>query len=266
MTPPYKLDGHRKCIVCGSEQELNLDSPAGLWLLDLPCPCCQTSGSFMWPEYQIHSEGPALWTPPVKSSLGVYTFNWDTSMLGVSPWGGVTTSHQLTTAKPQKRPKLRKSKHAGLIIGFRYWDVSAFTLGPLGVTMNPWTRGPNEARCYYGHGHKVPNKNCECGLYLRAEPTPADAGDHSILGACLAWGRILMHGTAGARVQHARPILLAYDPAWTKAKQGVVKGLAQDYDCRTVPVSYPDVERGVCDELLQAAREYGKLMGEMETT
>ena len=189
-----------------------------------------------------------------------------------------------------KKRELPKTAHTGLLVGFRYWLATNYKLAPI-IAWQPWESGVNTAKC---NAHTLmlkahmlsittanttntptaddhtPDANCTCGIHLRAVPDPIDlshAGvnkDTAILGACLAWGRILMHGTAGARVQHARPILLAYDPSWTKAKQGVVKGLAQDYDCRTMPVSYPDVERGVCDELLQAAREYGKLMGEME--
>jgi hypothetical protein len=174
------------------------------------------------------------------------------------------------TGPPRDLPK---SDQQGLLIGFRYWTIREWKLGPIASSFATysWMRGPNTATCLRHTDHIAPASNCHCGFNLRAEPSAltsdlnAQTASDVILGACLAWGRILMHGTAGARVQHARPILLAYDPTWTKAKQGVVKGLAQDYDCRTVPVSYPDVERGVCDELLQAAREYGKLMGEMET-
>jgi hypothetical protein len=199
-----------------------------------------------------------------------------------------SAAYLLSPEKPKRKKKIPKSTHNGLLVGFRYWRINDYQLAAINLG-HIWKPGEHTAECratdrlisglYFTMlgtkdttnepDHQVPNPDCTCGIHLRSVPDPVDLShshvskDDAILGACLAWGRILMHGTAGARVQHARPILLAYDPTWTKAKQGVVKGLAQDYDCRTVPVSYPDVERGVCDELLQAAREYGKLMGEM---
>jgi hypothetical protein len=183
-----------------------------------------------------------------------------------------SAAYLLSPEKPKRKKKIPKSTHNGLLVGFRYWRINDYQLAAINLG-HIWKPGEHTAECratdrlisglYFTMlgtkdttnepDHQVPNPDCTCGIHLRSVPDPVDLShshvskDDAILGACLAWG----------------PILLAYDPTWTKAKQGVVKGLAQDYDCRTVPVSYPDVERGVCDELLQAAREYGKLMGEM---
>jgi hypothetical protein len=184
----------------------------------------------------------------------------------------------------ETKKKLPKSTHQGVIVGFRYWKLNTSGLQPI-VHGTSWKVGVNKAECPYCASLGMftttvepprvdhsPDANCTCGFHLRSVPDPVDLGhayadkNHVVLGACLAWGRILMHGTAGCRAEYARPVLLAYDPAWTRAKQRLVQGLAEDYDCRAVPVSYPDVEAGVCEPLLVAAREYGRLMSEMEIT
>lgn len=157
------------------------------------------------------------------------------------------------------------------VVGFRVWQAHEGLLYPAGNTVNryngPLTRAwrrEEVAECQpVGRGlpcGSAPNEACTCGLH--GMPRPQDAEFRSqdkrwveierranaswprpfVLGAIVAWGRVVLH-RKGFRAERARPIALLRRDPHTDA-------LAQHY--RVPLVDTPD-------ELVAVATEYGDL-------
>lgn len=126
--------------------------------------------------------------------------------------------------------RLPEDKHQLPVVGWRSWRLrptpEGVVLGSL-FGVEGWEVGVTQARCrrcppWLTYQHQVPDGSCQCGLYAYSRPYEAvrHAERHlatvaadcrqlmPVVGAVLAWGRVIQHGGLGWRAEHARPIAL----------------------------------------------------------
>jgi hypothetical protein len=167
------------------------------------CPVC---GNSVQPG-NLHICYPAIATQ---------TYGWAGSTVSVSPYlSGTTYAFRSPST-------LAVEKREMPVIGYRQWtlttdwepEVGRPRIGSIGMA-TVWEPGVNTATCTFSDncqltGLAVPDPMCQCGFYAWSSlhPDAEDAND-SVIGAVLAWGRVLHHGSSfalaeGFRAQYVR--------------------------------------------------------------
>ena len=117
------------------------------------------------------------------------------------------------------------------VVGWRNWRLRRDAEGVILASQfgsERWEVGPTHASCRNcppwipASYHPVPSVSCQCGLYAfstaaeairraQRQTAPVFAGcGHAppVVGAVVAWGRVVEHGRQGWRAEYARPIAL----------------------------------------------------------
>lgn len=81
-------------------------------------------------------------------------------------------------------------------------------LAPLHASAdNTWDTAVAHFKCQ--HGHEKPVKECMCGLWFHNQIDRAVEEGGKIIGACICWGRVVLHGVEGFRAEHARIVAVS---------------------------------------------------------
>ena len=95
------------------------------------------------------------------------------------------------------------------------------SLLPVAHGIEPWSDGPNTARCDRG-GHTPAAPGCSCGFYAYGTRRAALQHDQSkqVLAVVACWGRVVP-GTLGLRAEHAR-IEALWLSSWVNRRHGAL--------------------------------------------
>ena len=111
-----------------------------------------------------------------------------------------------------------------------------------------WSQpGPVRFKCKAGH--EQPHRACTCGLYAKFEDD-LENGYGDAVGAIIAWGHIIFHGSEGFRAECARVVALSCPERKQAKSLAWVRTAAER-------INVPLVAR---EQLVMVAREFGSLV------
>lgn len=132
-------------------------------------------------------------------------------------------------------------------------DWEPGTLAPMSAAgaQTTWIEpGPVQFLCEAGHQQPVPR--CRCGLYawLSLDQLDHRLAKQDVVGAVIAWGHIVIHGTEGFRAEWMRIVALSPAPPYGTRRAGGkwAQIAANRYGVPCVPL----------DRLEQVGREFGR--------